>query len=705
MPKPSPPTRTDHHRRGIFWIGFLALLPLLIFAGFATYTAQGLYRAADEARLRDTARALAAAVDTELGGHVAAIRALASSEMLTGEVNAELFAARSRAVGEQFGGWIVLLDAAPDHRVLALSTQADQRNLPATLPPGSRQALGPLLTEVFEHGRVGLSDLFEGSVIPRQIITVIAPVIREGQPRRALALSFEPASLRALLARQDLPPGTFAAVADGQFRLLAHSDDPEGQRIGLPVPAWAAAAIAGQDRALAVGRGLRGHDNVYAIERLSWAPGWTVTVAQPVFALRASAWAAVRWLLAGGLAFALGLAVMVWATRRAALLNAWREAAALRAGRAEVERLHAGLPAIIYLREVQPDGTSRLIYRAGDMEAALGWPSGTFDGLDTLHAWMRPDWPGIDVLMARTMAEGNVVVEYRFRQPDGAWRWLRSRCRLLSRRADGVAEVVGYILDVTAEWEAGERLIASARLASLGEMAAGLAHEMKQPLQSISFAAELAQIAARRGDATQLEARLERIVQQAERTANMMDHLRRFARGAEDATPAKAVSLTTVVQGALELARSPLRDAEIELEVALGDPAPVILGQSVLLEQVLSNLLLNARDALAERPAGARRQIRITAGALSDGTVQLTVADTGGGIPLEIMPRLFEPFVTTKGPDKGTGLGLSICHGLLKGMGGHIEAHNSAEGAVFTITLPAALEEMPGEDATAVAAG
>ncbi|WP_431301357.1 sensor histidine kinase [Sediminicoccus sp. BL-A-41-H5] len=258
----------------------------------------------------------------------------------------------------------------------------------------------------------------------------------------------------------------------------------------------------------------------------------------------------------------------------------------------------------------------------------------------------------------------------------------------MARRLDGTCEIVGYILDVSAEREAQARAMSAARLASLGEMAAGLAHEMKQPLQSISLAAEMGQIAATEGDIVGVDEQFEQIVEQTQRTAQTIEHLRRFARGAEEGGSSQAVPLTTLVEGVLDLTRSVLHDASIKVEVDLGDPSPVVQGQEVLLERVLSNLLLNARDALAARPDGAPRRICIAAAPGSDGTVRLTVADTGGGIAPDVMAQLFEPFVTTKGPETGTGLGLSICHRLVKGMGGSIEAHNDAEGAVFTIKLP-----------------
>jgi C4-dicarboxylate-specific signal transduction histidine kinase len=689
-------TRTHPKRRGALLMGWAALLPILAFAILATLAALGSYRASDEARLRDTARALATAVDAQLSTYVAALEVLATSPAFGGDFDARAFEARSRAVGELFGGWVVLLGPPPGHPVLSLSNREEQISLPAELPAENRLAIAPLLTEVFEHGRPGISDLFEGSVIRRQILTAMVPLIWDGQPTHALALSIDPSALRELLARQGLPPGTFAAIADGQLRILAHSFDPDGQRVGLRAPDWVNAAIEGKQRALVTGPGWSGMDNVYAVERLTLAPGWTVTVAQPLAAQQASAWAALRWLVAGGAALGLALAGVVWANRREALHDAWHEAEALRSGRAEVERLHAGLPAIIFLRELLPDGTNRLIYRGGDLETVTGWPAATFAGVETFQSHVDLEAHDYHAFFRRVVRDGAATIEYRMRQPDGSRRFLTSRCRVLARRQDGSCEIVGYILDVSAEREAQARAMSAARLASLGEMAAGLAHEMKQPLQAISLAAELSQIAAARGDTAEVQRRFELIVDQTQRTASLIEHMRRFARGVEDGAPLQAVPVMVAVEGALDLARSALREASISVEVDLGDPPPVVRGQEVLLEQVLSNLLLNARDALGPKPPGAPRRIRIGVAPGTEGTVRLTVADTGGGIAPDVMARLFEPFVTTKGPDKGTGLGLSICHGLVKGMGGSIDAHNDAEGAVFTITLQvAATAEAP----------
>ena len=811
-------------RRGISLLGFVALLPLAAFASFAVVTALDTYRAAGEVRLRDTARALASGVDAELGRHFAALETLATSPLLDTSLDLAAFEENARTIGNRLGGWIVLIGPPPVYEMQANTRRMPGSALPSTLPADGYAALSVPLASVFGEGLSAVSDLFAGTFAERHVFAALASVDRPGQPRRVLALASETGSLRALLAQQDLPPGTFAAIADSRLRILAHSFDPEGHRVGSPVPDWVGAAIDGKQRTLVVGPGLQGQDKVYAVERLRLAPGWTVTVAEPLAGQKASAWEAVRLLLAGGGALGLGLAVVVWANRRETLRVARREAEALRAGRAEVERLHGGLPAVIFLREAAPDGSSRLVYRGGDLETVTGWPGAEFAARQNFEDLIHPEDTTLTQAIPRLLRDGHVSYRWRMRQPGGGWRTLHTLAQVLTRRLDGGAEVVGYTLDVTAEHEAAvraeatqqdlertlkhapvvvfrgrawpdgsylrayispaieritgwpmermtvpgqlnllfapedraatpaymrdlvrngtaccdrrlqradgrwmtvrmemsvihrhgdasvdavgyivditaereakARAMASARLASLGEMAAGLAHEIKQPLQSISLAAETAQFAATAGNAAEVHRRLERIVEQTQRTAELVDHLRRFARGAEEGAPPEAFPLAAAIEGALELTRSGLHAASVTVDVALGDPPPVLRGQGVLLEQVLSNLLLNARDALATRPDGAPRRIRIAAAPGPDGMVRLTVADTGGGIAPEVMARLFEPFVTTKGPDKGTGLGLSICHGLVKGMGGNIEARNDDAGAVFTITLPSAL---PGE--------
>lgn len=249
------------------------------------------------------------------------------------------------------------------------------------------------------------------------------------------------------------------------------------------------------------------------------------------------------------------------------------------------------------------------------------------------------------------------------------------------------------VMDVTAERAADARAAAAGRLTSLGEMAAGLAHELKQPLTAIALAADNARRAAERGDTAATLVRLGRIADQAARGGLLIDHLRRFARGGEGGDANASATLPAAVEGVLTLFGGALREACIDVSLFLPADLPAVRGDGMALEQVLLNLLANARDALSSRGCASNPRITLAARIAEPGRVLVEVSDNAGGIPEVVMARLFQPFVTTKGPDRGTGLGLSICHGLVTSMGGTIEAENGAEGAVFRISLEIAQPE------------
>jgi signal transduction histidine kinase len=657
------------------------LLPLAAVAGLAVLAALSTVGSSEEARLDSAARALANTVDGKLGASIAELRVLAGSRALDAGADPQHAIARFREIGLELGGPIIVLSPPSDYAA---------QGLQPGVAAGLLAALREPIARVLASAQPVVSDLVTGSADAQPVVAVMVPVLRDGEVRRVLALLLNPADWQVLLARQELEDGRFAAIRDAGLRLLASSRDPDGQQTGKPAPYWLAAAIEGMPRALAIGRNAEGIANVYAIARPALAPGWSVAVGQSLEQQRKIVWRAVYWMLGGGAAFGLGIAVAVWASRREALREARREAELLRTGRAQVLRLLGGLPAVIFHREMYRDGSSRLLYRGGDFEGVTGWPVTDPRQDDALR---RHAYPGDKLLPDQAeplWRDGQLRYQWRLMQPDGGLRWMSTLVRVLDRPGDDRIEIVGYSLNITAEQEARARALGAAKLASLGEMAAGLAHELKQPLQSMSLAAEIGLLAAARHDHADVTRRLATIVGQAQRASYLIERLRRFASGAGQRAATDHVDLTKVVDSTLLLAGSALSDAGVTVEVTLDQPAPIIRGEAVALEQVLTNLLLNAADALTAQPPGAPRRIRITAAEGTDGMVRITVADTGGGIPAEILPRLFEPFVTTKGPDKGTGLGLSLCHGLVTEMGGTIEAHNDVAGAVFVLTLAAA---------------
>ena len=647
-------------------------------------------RSAEEAQLQTAARALAVTVDSKLGATIAALRVLAGSRALDAGAEPEQAMARFREIGTELGGPIIVLSPSSGHVPRATDSGSAAQGPQPSVAEELATALREPIARVVASRQPVVSDLVVSSAHAQPVAAAMVPVLRDGEVRHVLALLLEAAGWQALLSRQDLKDGNFAAIRDAQLRLLASSRDPDGQRTGGPAPDWLSAAIAGRPRALAIGPNAHGIENVHAVARPTLAPGWSVAVGQSLELQRHAVRRAVYWMLGGGAAFGLGIAMAVWASRREVLREARREADLLRAGRAEVLRLLSGLPAVIFHREVSRDGSMRLLYRGGDCEGVTGWPASDLTGEDAMRRHAYPGDPRLPDLIELLWRDGQASYQWRMLQPDGGVRWISTSVRVLDRRSDDRMEIVGYNLNITAEQEAKARALGAAKLASLGEMAAGLAHELKQPLQSMSLAAEIGLLAVARHDNAEIRRRFATIVGQTQRASYLIERLRRFSSGAGQRTATEDVCLTAAVEGSLLLTGSALSSAGVTVKVALGEPAPVIRGEAVLLEQVLTNLLLNAADALVARPPGAPRQIRIAADRGTDGMVRITVADTGGGIPAEILPRIFEPFVTTKGPDKGTGLGLSICHGLVTGMGGTIEARNDAAGAVLVLTLAAA---------------
>jgi len=253
-------------------------------------------------------------------------------------------------------------------------------------------------------------------------------------------------------------------------------------------------------------------------------------------------------------------------------------------------------------------------------------------------------------------------------------------------------------VDETMRRAAEVRLFDASRLATLGEMASSIAHEINQPLAVIRLAAEtlneefqLAEPGAVPAELREFTGRkLERIANQTERASTIIRDLRIFARKPDDQpTP---FSVPDALRGAADLVHEQLRLASVAIELRLDEACGQVLGHANRLQQVVINLVLNARDAMLEKPGDAPPTIRVHAYPKPDGSgVVVDIEDNGPGIPPKVLPRLFEPFFTTKPGGKGTGLGLSISYEIVRQMGGTISAENlEGKGARFRFTLPIA---------------
>jgi signal transduction histidine kinase len=228
------------------------------------------------------------------------------------------------------------------------------------------------------------------------------------------------------------------------------------------------------------------------------------------------------------------------------------------------------------------------------------------------------------------------------------------------------------------------------RLESLGTLASGVAHEINNPIQGIMNYAEL--IGANTGETTLVEEFAGEISHEADRVATIVRGLLAFSRQ-DAAAPAEDVALADVVASSLSLVRTVLRGDHITLGFERRDDLPRVRCRVQQIQQVVMNLVTNARDALNERYGsdGEDKRVDIEVGpSPRPGHVRLTVRDTGGGIPPDVLPRIFDPFFTTKGRDQGTGLGLSVSHGIVRDHDGTLEVETErGVGTSFILDLPA----------------
>ena len=239
------------------------------------------------------------------------------------------------------------------------------------------------------------------------------------------------------------------------------------------------------------------------------------------------------------------------------------------------------------------------------------------------------------------------------------------------------------------------QLTQSAKMATLGEMATGLAHEINQPLNVMRMAIVNVQKRLSNGDVQidYLTDKLNRIDAQVQRAAKVVDHMRVFGRRSE--IEQQLFNPASAIEGTLSLLAEGMRGKGVDLRISETAFEVQVRGYVDQLEQVLINLMVNARDALLgkrESDPAFKPWISIYA-ERDEEKVRLWVEDNGGGIDPRLLERIFEPFFTTKPVGIGTGLGLSVSYGIIENMGGHLSVCNSADGARFCIELPIAPDD------------
>ena len=266
-----------------------------------------------------------------------------------------------------------------------------------------------------------------------------------------------------------------------------------------------------------------------------------------------------------------------------------------------------------------------------------------------------------------------------------------------TRYSQGEAIIVA-VTDITEMLEKDAQLAQASKMTTLGQMSAGIAHELNQPLNVIKMGSEYLQMIMEQNHHSlkpELVDVAREVSQQVDRASAIINLLREFGRKPD--FKKEQVNINDIIRAVLGIMGQQLKLYDIELILDLGDSIPPVLAQANRMEQIFFNLLANASDAILQKRKAAGKtspeQIKIVTSRSQDHVV-VTVSDTGIGIPIEIKEKIFEPFFTTKEVGKGMGLGLSILYGIVKEYGGEIEVESEpGKGTSFKQIFPVAVSE------------
>jgi histidine kinase len=292
----------------------------------------------------------------------------------------------------------------------------------------------------------------------------------------------------------------------------------------------------------------------------------------------------------------------------------------------------------------------------------------------------------------KRITTATVINQAKHRDKDGKKRYVN--LRISPSEYSGRKVFLVTTSDITKRLETEQQLIQASKMATLGEMATGIAHELNQPLSVIktvsSFFLKKIGMAEPIADDV-VSTMLTKVDSNVDRAANIINHMRQFARKSD--VKLEKVQANAIIRSAFEIFSQQLKVRGIDVHWEIDENLPAIHADPGRLEQVFINLLLNARDAIGEyrgRTPGKKVTAVITLKTcVINGSVICSVCDTGTGLQTDLADKIFEPFFTTKEVGKGTGLGLSISYGIVQDCGGKISARpNQPRGACFVLEFP-----------------
>lgn len=358
----------------------------------------------------------------------------------------------------------------------------------------------------------------------------------------------------------------------------------------------------------------------------------------------------------------------------------------LRRSEEKLRRITDAIPGTVYQYRLESNGRQSFLFVSRGAKDLFGVSAEDLER-DFQSGWnllLTEDVPALQKsirISAETLKPW--VHEFRIKTPAGRIKWIRGSSVPERPLKDGSIVWNGLFVDITDRQHLERRVIQSEKMAAVGQLASGVAHEINNPLGVILGFAQTAAKHVSPGNL--LEMPLRSIEREALRCKDLVQNLLAFSRAGK--TEQEPCNLNEVVETALSLVAAQTKVKKVELVKKLHPCLPTVFANKTQLQQVVINLSNNAVDAM---PNGGRLTI-LTQWTVWDDkeAVEIQVQDTGAGIPKEIQPRIFEPFFTTKETSKGTGLGLALAYEIVEKHGGYMTVDSEpGKGSIFRVCLP-----------------
>lgn len=623
----------------------------------------------DDQKLQALVESIADSLDGQLQAWRMALSAMSVSTALDYPYDIDAFSKEAKQFANLTDTNIAFYRAEDNGLILLSHTRAVEGSLPKYYRKEDISIFYNTMQQVQETGIPSVSNLFLGPIVGEYIASMI--ISKTGKPNspELLSLNFSSQELSDILQRIKLPAGYIIGVVDRNGIIGARSETAS-DFVGKKIPDWYQNYMSQNESGFAEGSSVSGAQyNRYrfVFTHLKEANGWAVSLLVPPKSFPFATF--------GFSSFVIGILSLAIANAVAWLFGTTERQ------RADLEKQYQKLAH--QLLDELPGAVLRVRLNRDDTlveQLSFGKLSHELHINDSV----RFESEIIAKLKSRAAAaQPGPSLEFDIKEENKIYRFFAIEA---AEHGSDFQDFNLYILDITNQRSAEAVAISSARLAALGQMAATLAHEMSQPINVISLAADNADSLIEDRDFIGLSAKIQKIRDFSGKSRYLIDNLLSFARGDKEDDPPVGVDLYRAIMLAQDLTHQLMTREKVQLSIQCSDHQLFVLGRPIELENIFVNLFVNSIDAFRQGNSIGQREVTVTV-TPSEDSVEILVSDNAGGIPEHLLPRIFEPFVTTKSQGHGTGLGLAFVSGHIRAWGGSIAVHNSERGAIFQLRL------------------